>query len=202
MVSTAIKLSTSSDAAVTRPLAVPGAEPRSQRPPATDGDRLNAAEHPRRDCIEWRLTLPGTTVLEPACEGLGSRLPACWRTERPTCIQQSKQTQGTTPRDDAGERRPHVERFTESSARRAKSARQMVCAVRRGLEISQEEHSPHQRALLDVGLGNGKVVKYGFARNSMTHQFPAYFKPAAGRWPSSEIGGRNDPFNDERGAAA
>jgi hypothetical protein len=265
MVAMAIKLSISSVAAVTRPLAVPRAapaEPRSQSKPAnvlairetemrrchadraagtgarkandaspadltservlrwrgvtrsrtdnsfrrlqistsTDGHRLNAATRFRRNRIEWRLTLLGT-VSEPAYQWLGSHLPACWRIEQ-ACTEQSMPMQGRTPRDDAGERRPHVERFTESSARRAKNARQMVRAVRCGLEISKKEYSPPQRPLLDVGLGNGKVVKHGFARNSRTHQFLTYFAPTAGRWLNSESGGLGVPFNTERGAAA
>jgi hypothetical protein len=169
---------------------------------STDGDRSNAATRARRNRIEWRLTLLGTTVSEPAYQGFGSRLPACWRIEKAACSKQSMQMQGRTPRDDAGERRPHVERFTESSAQRAKNAGQMVRDVRCGLEISQEEHSPHQRPLLDVGLRNGKVVKHGFARNSRTHQFLTYFKPTAGRWLNCESGGLGDPFDGERGAAA
>jgi hypothetical protein len=168
----------------------------------TDGDRLNAATRTCRNRIRGRLTLHGATVLDPAYEGLGCRLPSCWRIKSAACRGQCTQIQGRTPRDDAGERRPHVERFTESSARRAKNARQMVRALRPGLEISQGEHAPYQRPLLDVGLGNGTVVKHGFARNPMTHQFLTYFKSTAGRWLHSESGGPGDPFNDERGAAA
>jgi hypothetical protein len=255
MVAMAIKLSiSSSDAAATRPLAVPRAapaEPRSQSKPAnhadraagtgarktnaspadltselvlrwrgvtrsrtdntfrrlqistsTDGHRLNAAPRARRNRIEWRLTLLGTTVSEPGYQGLGSHSPACWRIEHAVCIEQSMPMHGRTPRDDAGERKPHVKRSTESSARRAKNARQMVRAVRCGLEISQKEHSPPQRPLLDVGLGNGKVVKHEFARNSGTHQFLTYFAPTAGRWLNIGSGGLGVPFNAERGAAA
>lgn len=163
---------------------------RLQRTTGTDSDRLNAARRP---------TLLGTTVSEPACEGLGARLPACWRMERAACRKQSKQMQARTPRDDAGERSPHVERFTQSSARRAKNARQMV---RCGLGIYQEERSSHQRPLLDAGLRNGKVVRHGFARTFMTHQFLTHFKPTVGRGLNSESGSLGDPSNDGRGAAA
>ena len=70
----------------------------------------------------------------------------------------------------------------------------MVRAVPCGLETSQEEHSPHQRLVLDVGLGNGKVVKHGFARNSTAHQLLTHVKPKAGRWLNSERGVLGDPL--------
>jgi hypothetical protein len=76
--------------------------PRLQVSTSTDGDRLNAATRARRNRIEWRLTLLGTTTSEPTYQGLGSRLRACWRIEQGACRKQSMQMQERTPRDDAG----------------------------------------------------------------------------------------------------
>lgn len=168
---------------------------------STASGRLHAARRVRRNRVEWRLTLLGTTALKPTYEGLPSQSRACCRVELAARRTPSKQARERTPRDDAGGRRPHVERFTGSSARRAKYAREMVRTVRRALEISQAGHSPRQGALLDVGLGNGAVVKHGFARNSMTHPSLKYFTPTTGHWMYSESGGPSDPFDDGRGAA-